>query len=253
MLVASRSTMFSGEDQQKIDPVSPAVHASMQVDGAAFVPNYFKDSASGLTTAYEKCYSIWCKKNQSSRKGVVLTLGSIPMNADFSFKLGTGSNTMLGSGTYVVMEAYSKSYYITKNNTWNDTNWHCFHININSASQLDLYKDGVLFANGGSTLQLQSNVASFNLKVGGSDNWSGQRNFAGLCARVAIWNRALTAAEIAEDYAMKNNGAVASADLIRFYGGNTTSNGALYNYIKPNDRHLLVPYGNSTVSQTTIS
>lgn len=229
------------------------VIASMQVDGAAIVPNYFKDSACGLDTSYEKCYSIWAKKDESSRKGVILTLGSIPMNADFSFKLGTGSGTMLDPGTYVVMEAYSTSYYIRQNNAWNDTNWHCFHININSSSQLDLYKDGLLFAAGNSGLQLQSDVQTYDLKVGGSDNWDGKRNFAGLCTRIAVWNRALTATEIAEDYAMKNEGAVAPKELLRFYGGLTDGNGSLYNHIKPKDGHLLVPYGNSTVSQTTIT
>lgn len=228
------------------------VIASMQVDGQQFVPNYFKDSECGLTTSYGKCYSIWCKKSESNRKGVVLTLGSIPMNADFCFKLGSGSSTMLDPGTYIVMEAYSTSYYITQNNAWNDTNWHCFHINLNSSSQLDLYKDGVLFRNGNSSLKLQSDVSTYNLKVGGSDNWDGKRNFAGLCARVAIWNRTLTAAEIAEDYAMKNEGAVAPKELLRFYGGLTDGNGSLYNHIKPKDGHLLVPYGNSTISQTTI-
>ena len=108
--------------------------------------------------------------------------------------------------------------------------------------------DGSLVRQGQATLSLQSDIRNFPFAVGGNEDWDGRRNFAGLCTRVAVWNRTLTAAEIAEDYAMKNDGAVATADLIRFYGGLTNKNGALYNYIKPNDRHLLVPYGNSTVS-----
>ena len=229
------------------------VIASMQVDGGAIVPNYFKDSECGLDTSYGKCYSIWAKKSANNRKGVILTLGSIPMNADFSFKMGTGSSTMLDSGTYIVLEAYQTSYYISRSNSWNDTNWHCFHININSSSQLDLYKDGLLFVAGNSGLKLQSNVQTYNLKVGGSDNWSGRRNFAGLCTRVVVWNRPLTANEIAEDYAMKNNGVIAPKDLLRFYGGMVGKNNELYNCVNPNDGHLLVPYGNSTISQTIIS
>ena len=247
MQLAERQSTWSSS------PASIEVVASMSVDGAAIVPNYFKDPECGIGVPYGKCYSIWAKKTSATRKGVILEVGSIPMNADFCFKLGTGTSTMLDPGSYIIMEAYATSYYIQQSNAWNDANWHCFHVNINSSQQLDLYKDGTLLKSGGSSLQLQSDVSSFNLKVGGSDNWDGRRNFAGLCTRVAVWNRALTASEIAEDYACKNVGAVASKDLIRFYGGRINGDGALYNQVNPKDGHLLAPYGNSTVVSTIIA
>lgn len=227
----------------------------MQVDGAATTDNYFKDitGISDIKTIYPRCWSLWAKKSVSNRKGQAIQVCHPNYAANdehFAFMLASGSSTYLDPGTYLGMHAYapSVSYYINISNKWADVNWHCFHINFNSYQQADVYMDGVLAATGSNKLNLPNDSSYCIITVGGSSDWGGKRNFAGLCTRVAIWNRALTATEIAEDYAMKNEGAVAPKELLRFYGGLTDGNGSLYNHIKPKDGHLLVPYGNSTVS-----
>ena len=148
MLIASRSTMFSGEDQQKIDPVPPTVHASMQVDGAAITDNYFKDitGISDIKTIYTRCWSLWAKKSESNRKVkqyMFLILVMQQMMNIFAFMLASGSSTYLDPGTYLGMHAHSPSasYYINISNKWADANWHCFHINFNTYQQADVYMD----------------------------------------------------------------------------------------------------------------
>ena len=231
------------------------VIASMQVDGTAINNNCFRDitGISDIMTIYPRCWSLWAKKNVANGKGQAIHVSHpdyVANDSHFAFMLASGSSTYLSPGTYLGMHAYAPSmgYYINISNKWADANWHCFHINFNSYQQADVYMDGTLAAKGSSMLNFPNDSSYCNIEIGGSNDWGGQRNFAGLCTRVVVWNRPLTASEIAEDYAMKNTGVVAPKDLLRFYGGMVGKNNELYNCVNPNDGHLLVPYGNSTIS-----
>lgn len=99
----------------------------------------------------------------------------------------------------------------------------------------------------------KTDIETFEIVVGGGDDQGGQRNFTGLCTRLAIWNRTLTTEEIAQDFTLKNNGAIASDGLIRFYGGLTNVNGECINYVDVADGHTLVPYGNAMILTQVIS
>lgn len=226
--------------------------ASMCISGTEAVDNYFRDGlgASDVGAAFPRCWSVWAKKSSATRKGQVMMVGSsCPMVNGFIFSLTTGDSTYLSSGDYLGFEAWQSSYYIRLANKWNDTNWHCFHINFNSSTQVDVYMDGVILASGSSTLKLdQVDMSSAYVYCGGSEDWGGQRNFAGLIARLAVWNRTLTSQEIADDFALRCNGAIAPDSLIRYYGGIIDKAGNLVNYINPNDGHLLVKLGDASIS-----
>lgn len=154
-------------------------------------------SSSEYVSPYSKSFSIWAKNDMVPNKGEFFKYSSVA--------IGYGnSNNMENTGTYIwilyEVVAWNKSF----NNTAMDTNWHhyCLTMQTSSSSgQPKVYIDGILKLTG-NRQSISTTASACQYTLGNTGSTSTTRAFAGYLTRFCIFNKVLTASEVAADFAL---------------------------------------------------
>ena len=167
-------------------------------DGGLSTPLYVAGVLSSIPSAWT--VSLWVKAASASEYGGFFKLGN--QSPGSGVGLGFGNSTFesndAGTNLVAIRERYAWSSFGTAApiNSWH----HCV-LTVNGRT-LAVYKDGALVTSNTNTLYTNG-VCDIAIGTGYaiSPIPSEKRNFAGKVTRFVLWNRALSASEIAQDYA----------------------------------------------------
>lgn len=181
--------------------------------------------ASGVLSAIPSAWtvSLWAKSATASGYGGFFKLGN---QAD-------GGGIGLGMGGNRFQSGYSGSNLVVLREgvAWDNLGsagtlaaWHHYAIAVNGTSYI-AYRDGAQFATITGDVRT-SGSCDIGIGTGYSNDpmESNNRNFAGKITRLALWNRALSASEIATDYADGKNTPTATSGLEHYWPMSSAGN-----------------------------
>lgn len=160
------------------------------------LPAGFADFTSGFTVA------LWANPTASGSWARFIDLGNGQANDNILFDRRTTSNDLAfevydGAGNSTGM-AYTVDA-ITNNE------WHHYAATLDASGKVKMYKDGLPLVMAADTTGVPNNVTRVNNYIGKS-NWSYDAFYAGSMDEVQIFNRALSANEIAAIYNASSSG-----------------------------------------------
>jgi len=189
---------FPGDDSQW---VAGKVGGALQFDGADDVVNVV--GYKGVTGTQARTTAAWIKT--ADQDGALLSWGTDATGQKWGFRTQSGNGTPGG-----IRSEVNGGYIVGTTNVSNDA-WH--HVvmvlpdGATNVNQMLIYVDGALETHSASLGEAISTASSLDVRIGNNHN---NTRFAGLMDQVAIWERDLTAEEIATIY---NGGAgIALAD-----------------------------------------
>ena len=147
--------------------------------------------ALGITNVSINC---WVNISTTSKKGAFLKVGG---GGNSGYALGVGNNTMDSDGNEI-LGLFTKVRWIETNASYG-TGWKYVTLVLNASSVPSIYVDSTLI---GSYSGLTPNSPDSFYYVGRNigDEPSGVRAFNGNIAQVSIYNRALTAEEVQQNF-----------------------------------------------------
>jgi hypothetical protein len=182
--------------------------------------------ASGILSAIPSAWtvSLWAKAASASEYGGFFKLGNQDPGSGEALGVGNNTNFQVGNaGTKLVVlrEAYGWDIFgdVSPINVWNH-----YALTV-SGNTLIAYKNGTAVATKTGTLRTTGNC---DIAIGGgatNDPLSNQnRLFAGNITRVSLWGRALSASEVAADYADGNAAPSTTTGLEHFWPMSSADN-----------------------------
>ena len=161
------------------------------VDDYVDLPDGFADFTSGFTVI------LWANPTPSGKWARFIDLGNGRMNNNILFARRTTSNDLaleVFNGAVSMGMAYVADA-ITNNE------WHHYAVTLDATGKVKMYKDGLPLVMAADTSGVPNNVTRVSNYVGKS-NWvvDGDAYYAGSMDEVQIFNRVLTAEEIAAIY-----------------------------------------------------
>ena len=171
--------------------VGPSATKYFEFDGVDDYSTGNINIALGITNVSINC---WVNISTTSKKGAFLKVGG---GATSGYALGVGNNTMDSDGNEI-LGLFTYRRWIETNASYG-TGWKYVTLVLNASSVPSIYVNSILI---GSYSGLIPNPPDSFYYVGRNfgDEPSGVRAFNGNIAQVSIYNRALTAAEVQQNF-----------------------------------------------------
>ncbi|MBI5631876.1 MAG: carboxypeptidase regulatory-like domain-containing protein [Nitrospirae bacterium] len=152
------------------------------------LPDGFANFTSGFTV------DLWANPTASTYWARFIDFGNGPANNNIVFARETTTNNLV----FEVYNGASSTGKVHAFDAITNDEWHYYAVTQDETGQVKIYKDGLPLVTTGTT-GVPNNVTRVNNHIGKSD-WGGDGYYAGTMDEVEIFNRALSADEIAAIY-----------------------------------------------------